>query len=714
MKYPNILFFRYSEYSEIDDFFTKNKDSLLCNINIVSSTTSLNKLFDSNYPILITYGDYNKYHEITTIIPSRFFKRWIHYNTNELPDINQFNKSVNYCFMHNVMNVKNNQPGFSLFTTCYNSFDKIKRAYNSIKNQIFNDWEWVILDDSPEDKHFEFLKNLFIDDSRIRLYKRSTNSGNIGNVKNEAVLLCRGKYLLEMDHDDELLPYTLELAFAAFESDVNVGFVYMNYANIYEDGSPFKYGDHFSLGYAGYYCQKFGDKWLYIASSPNINNQTLGHIVAIPNHPRIWRKDFLISIGNYSELLPIADDYELFIRTALSKTKIIKINELGYIQYMNDGNNNFSLIRNSEINRLCTDYIYPMYNCQISEYGYNDKIYNQLPHKMPIWKIPNYKPNYSNIVKGSFKYEKQIVYIGFETFLQHITSNNFMNNLNKKNDYIILDNFINTELLINYIEYYKLSDYFKCYSMKDCTEEELVNYFNLIIKNDEVPSTIIYRDTINITPQKVLKDLEYFKNNKKENMVTLITPSIRPENLKSIAESIDFDIVYKWIIVYDGNKIKENPMLFNNNENKIVELLHYDPNSISGNSQRNAGLEYLKNLIENEKDSFTNFVYFLDDDNRINEDLYQVIRGAEKGVLYTFGQERSKDIFPYVDILKGDVVEVYKIDSAMLLIDYNLIGETRWKIDKYNADGIFIKECLMNYKDKWVYIEMVLAYYNKN
>ena len=47
------------------------------------------------------------------------------------------------------------------------------------------------MDDTDEDKHFAFLKEKCLSDNRI-----------IGNVKNEAISLCRGKYVLEMDHDD--------------------------------------------------------------------------------------------------------------------------------------------------------------------------------------------------------------------------------------------------------------------------------------------------------------------------------------------------------------------------------------------------------------------------------------------------------------------------------------------------------------------------------
>jgi len=480
MKYPNILFFRHSYYKDIDSFFYKNNENLLCSINLTDKKEDLNKLYNPNYPLLITYGDYKRYKFIVDVIPYRFFKRWIHYELNKLPEINEFNRSVNFCFIHNIMNVENNRISFSMFTTCYKSFHKIVRAYDSIKAQEFVDWEWVVLDDTPNDtepNHFEFLTKLFENDNRVRLYKRANNSGNIGNVKNEAVLLCRGKYVLEMDHDDELVPFTLRLAYDAFEKDPEVGFVFMNTVNLHEDGRNFHYGNHYSLGYGGYYCQKHGNSWVYVASMANINDVTLSHIVSIPNHPRIWRKDTLIKIGNYCEILPVCDDYELFLRTALSGCKMVKINEIGYIQYMNEGYNNFSYIRNSEINRLCRN-IYPMYYDQISKYINDDnKGWKQ------IWKLDpeKYEHKYSNTVIGHDKYKKQMVFIGLETLWNYIEKNPtiiFSPNI----DYIVLDNKTDVDTLTNLLSKHKL-DMFKCFSMTDVTENELVNYFKLIVSN---------------------------------------------------------------------------------------------------------------------------------------------------------------------------------------------------------------------------------------
>ena len=111
----------------------------------------------------------------------RMRNRWFHRKT--IDNLGDFNKNVNCCFVFNaIMNREDVRPKFSIFTTCYNSYDKIYRAYEGLKNQLLRDWEWVILDDSPDDKHFTFLRELSQKDKRIRLYNRDGNSGSIGPV----------------------------------------------------------------------------------------------------------------------------------------------------------------------------------------------------------------------------------------------------------------------------------------------------------------------------------------------------------------------------------------------------------------------------------------------------------------------------------------------------------------------------------------------------
>jgi glycosyltransferase involved in cell wall biosynthesis len=489
-KYPNIIIFRHKKYANImDSFFEINKDSFNCNIHIITDKTEhLLKLFDTSYHLLITLGsseaEYND--DVNKIIVPRMRKRWIHYNT--LPSLVVFNSAVNYCYMDNVTTSHEiTRPGFSIMTTCYNSYEKIHRAYDSLKVQTYRDWEWVILDDSPSDTHFNYLRKIFKKDYRVRLYKRSENSGNIGNVKNEATSLCRGKYILELDHDDEILPDTLKDAVKVFEDDADVGFVYFDFINIYENGNNFYYGDFTCKGYGGYYCEKIRDKWRYVYITPQINNITLSYIISVPNHPRIWRATTLHEIGNFSEFLPICDDHELLIRTAVN-TKIAKIHKVSYIQYMNEGNNNFSLIRNAEINRISPNNLfkqcYEKYkvNERMKEKdGYEDIKY--LENNVRLWtRGSDYEPKYCNKLVN-VNYKKQYCILGIDTLCnEEILKKIRELYIVTTNDFILLDNKQKPEILWELIDKLNLSR-MKCYYMDETSMEELETYFHFLYRS---------------------------------------------------------------------------------------------------------------------------------------------------------------------------------------------------------------------------------------
>ena len=62
-KYPSVILFRYNKYSHIDNFIESNKPDFMCSIHITSDIEELNKLFNPNYHLLVTYGDsYDEYH----------------------------------------------------------------------------------------------------------------------------------------------------------------------------------------------------------------------------------------------------------------------------------------------------------------------------------------------------------------------------------------------------------------------------------------------------------------------------------------------------------------------------------------------------------------------------------------------------------------------------------------------------------------------------
>jgi glycosyltransferase involved in cell wall biosynthesis len=483
MKYPFILFFRHNKYNYIDNILTDNSNKLDCTLHIINKKEALNKFYKQIYPFLIVFGEtkeeYND--DLADLLNSQLSNRIIY--ISDFISVDKFNELVNKTYIDICsLDRINTRPEFSIFTPSFNSFDKIIRVFNSLKSQTLTNWEWVIMDDSPDDKNFTYLKKMLINDSRVRLYRRFENNGYIGNVKNEAVSLCRGQYVLELDHDDEILPFVLKESADFFDKNSEVGFIYMDFINLYENGSNFWYGNNICKGYGSYYCQKYNDKWVYVYITPNINNITLSHLVCCPNHPRIWRKDVLLKMGNFCEYLPICDDYEIILRTALN-TKIAKIHKMGYIQYMNDENNNFSLIRNAEINRIGPQYISPIYYDKFDIHtemhklnAYEDETY--LHDNSIIWQRDpkNYKHNFCNLLVNN-DYKQQFCIIGLDGLLKNI---NRITELYKDltNDFIVIENKCNIEYLWKRLENLGFEK-MKCFLLMDEPEDKLIKYFEL-------------------------------------------------------------------------------------------------------------------------------------------------------------------------------------------------------------------------------------------
>ena len=524
MKYPKVLLYRFDKYAYIDNFFKINADKLECDVEIYSDHLMIEKIFNTNYHVLVTFGDIEEeYHYIVNyMIVPRIRKRWIH--LKEINKVDEFSRMVTYCYISSVVDDRENlRPVFSIFTTCYESFNKIIRAYRSIKAQTFKDWEWVILDDSKNNEHFDFLNKLLGNDVKVRLYKRNCNSGSIGNVKNEAISLCRGKYILEMDHDDEIAETLLQHSVDVFEKYSEVGFIFTNFFNIYENGENFKYPDFYGKGYCAYYCEKYKENWVYVASCANINNITLAHLITMPNHARIWRKTLLDKLGSYCEFLPICDDQEIIMRTAIN-TKIAKLCMNGYVQYMNEGANNFSLIRNYEINKIGPYYLYPLFYIlhnvhdkmkQINAYEDEKYVYEL----SPIWKRTNYEHKYCNLTVN-LEYKKQYCIIGINALIQNIE---YLKQLYLENkcDFILLENIHEPMFWCKYLDFYGFPK-MKCYSLNDCSYEELEKYFLLtykccdnyeiiVSKVDKLPYNTAFEERKNIIESITNSKMKYLE-----------------------------------------------------------------------------------------------------------------------------------------------------------------------------------------------------------
>ena len=247
------------------------------------------------------------------------------------------------------------QPTITVFTSAFKSGHKIMRPYNTLRKQTNKEWEWIILDDSPEedkDATWKKIKLLAREDCRIKVFKQAGNDGYIGSVKHITASIGRGLYVLEMDHDDELLPDALEQVINVFEKNPHVDMVASDCIEIYEDTlANHSYGDYFGYGRHGYYKQRYEGRWVNVARNGALDKYTLRHIVGIDNHLRAYRKSTYDAVRGHDSNLNVADDYELTLKMFLKGT-IARIPRLLYVQYRNQGGNNFTFIRIDLIQKL--------------------------------------------------------------------------------------------------------------------------------------------------------------------------------------------------------------------------------------------------------------------------------------------------------------------------------------------------------------------------
>ena len=278
------------------------------------------------------------------------------------------------------------KPKFSIFTPTYETNGKkIDRLYQSLLNQTIDDWEWVIMDDSTSEYAWRKLNQIAEKDFRVKPHRMfPLSDGNIGLAKHRAASLCEGEWLIEVDHDDSLISDCLDMISKASNFYKDAGFIYTDCCELYEDGE-FKsydpgrdgkwYGNpdnYYCWGYAGHTMVKADGREYLAHHCADINPRTIRFNIGMPNHARAWRRDIYFKIGGHNTRFPVADDFELIIRTFLN-TRMIHIKEMLYLQYSDKNtttdNNSIDINRRS---RLIRDYYNHRIHQRILDLGGKD------------------------------------------------------------------------------------------------------------------------------------------------------------------------------------------------------------------------------------------------------------------------------------------------------------------------------------------------------
>ncbi len=186
-----------------------------------------------------------------------------------------------------------NSPNISILMSVYNGEKTLAKAIDSILEQTYRDYEFIICDDASSDSTPEILKKYEEADSRIVLLKHEENKGLAASL-NDCLGIAKGKYIARQDADDISMPERLSRTLEYLESSDSPYVACGIY--VFDDGGVF--------------------------SKRLFEEKITKHIIAKKNpffHPTMmFKKEILDKVNGYrvAEETRRTEDYDLVMRLA--------------------------------------------------------------------------------------------------------------------------------------------------------------------------------------------------------------------------------------------------------------------------------------------------------------------------------------------------------------------------------------------------------------
>ncbi|MBE7706629.1 MAG: glycosyltransferase [Cyanobacteria bacterium SIG30] len=172
----------------------------------------------------------------------------------------------------------------SIITVCYNIKDDIEKTCESIVNQSWQDFEWIVVDGGSTDGTLEILKKY---QDRINILISEKDNG-IYNAMNKGIKLASGKYLNFMNGGDSF---------------------YHN--NILK--SIFDNKEYLSDVLYGHGYRKLNNPANNVSYAPQVLNKDFLFFRTIHHQSAFIKKDIFEKFGFYNESYKIVSDYEMWL-----------------------------------------------------------------------------------------------------------------------------------------------------------------------------------------------------------------------------------------------------------------------------------------------------------------------------------------------------------------------------------------------------------------
>ena len=186
-------------------------------------------------------------------------------------------------------------PIVSVVMSVYNGERFLREAVESILDQSFREFEFIIIDDGSDDRSASILDSYQKNDPRVRVFHQE-NRGLVESL-NLGCRLARGTYIARMDADDISFRNRLMCQVDFMEKHPEVGVVGGAIEIINATGNSL-----ITHRYPIKHCE--------------INEALLRGDCSLVHPAVLMRKEVFVSVGGYRKIVVDAEDYDLWLRIA--------------------------------------------------------------------------------------------------------------------------------------------------------------------------------------------------------------------------------------------------------------------------------------------------------------------------------------------------------------------------------------------------------------
>ena len=187
-------------------------------------------------------------------------------------------------------------PMFTIVMPVYNHEQYVGEAIQSVRDQTFQDWELIVVDDGSVDRSGEIVDRHAGAEPRIRAMHQA-NAGQ-GAARNNAIAVARGQWMAYIDSDDKYVPETLQQYFDYIQAHPDAEFIYGYRHRLSEDGTVTELPP--------------GEYQKRITGAKDLFQKTFLSQLCV-----CYRRELLEKAGTFDPQLFCADDYELNLRIGL-------------------------------------------------------------------------------------------------------------------------------------------------------------------------------------------------------------------------------------------------------------------------------------------------------------------------------------------------------------------------------------------------------------